>query len=224
MIFCMLIPTMVALSKLQKLNKPLRIFLLYCLITFAVNVTELWYVYNGGLPILKRWLVFTGGTTNFLLILHQIKNFICLGWFFSLVLSTTLYARWVWNISLLLSIVALIAYLLEKGWINYGTVGPIVETCFLVAVPLFYLWYLSTENLGIPLMKHPYFIIGLGLASVGVVTSLLFFLADPLQDNDFCLFARFSIAKNCFEIMGYLLFALAFWRARYARFLSYDID
>lgn len=220
-IFTMAFPIIAALLYWRELNKVLKIFFVYCLVTFTLNCLELLYVYgvNNYTSFFEPWLAITDYRLNFLLIFYQLRNFIILGWLFSLLLKVHGQGQKLWSISLFLSLAAIVAYILEKGWKNYGVFTPTVAAVFLVVVPLLYLWFLVRSSLSVPIMKNPYFLIGIGLAIPNLISLFLFFMGDPLQANHFCLFARLSIAKNCFLTIGQLLFALAFWRAHFTKYI-----
>lgn len=221
-IYTMVIPLIVAMIKWRSLNRILRFFFLYCLATLILNLVDLGYVYavNNYTPFFKHWLEITDYSLNFLAILHQLKSFLLLGFFFSLLLANKNYGKGLWQLSLAISLVAVIAYIVEQGWRNYGVVGPTMLAFFLFATPFFYLWYLSRNSLSLPFPKNPYFLISLGLILPNLIGLILFFIGDSLRENDFCVFARFSIAKNCFVVLELLLFSLAFIRARFANFVE----
>lgn len=220
-IFCMLLPVLVGLIKWSSLNKTLKWFFGYCLATLLVNGIELLYLSaaNRYQDFFAPWFVITDNSLNFLLILYQLKNFLLLGWFFSSLLLKHGYGRFTWNLSIVLSLLAVAAYIFEQGWRNYGTIAPTLEACFLFVIPLFYLWHLSRTTLAIPFLKNSYFLISLGLALPNLIGLFLYFFAASIQAYDFCLFTRLGIAKNGFEILGQLLFALAFWRAHFTKYI-----
>jgi len=220
-IFTMVIPIISAIINFSSLNKALKLFFGYCMVNFSINCLELLYTYgvDNYTSFFRPWLVITDYSLNFLLILYQLTTFLFLGWFFSTLLSSFKYKTWIWRLSILLCITAVIAYIIEQGWKNYGVFGPTVEAIYSVVIPLLFLWYLSRKTLGVPLLKNPYFLISLGLAMPNLIGLFLFFIGDSLHANYFCLFARLSIAKNCIMTIGQFLFALAFWRAHFTKYI-----
>ena len=221
-IFTMLLPIVVAIIRWKKLNKPLKFFFAYCLATFLINCLELSYLeaVNNYTEFFIPWLEVTNYSLNFFLILYQLKGLLFLGYFFSLLFDAYGYRKIVWNASLILSLIAICTYILEQGWKNFGSYGATIDAIYISILPLSYLWFLTRATYEIPLMKNPYFLISLGLVIPNLIGLFLNFFGTSLQANHFCLFARFAITKNCFEILGQSLLALGFWRASYARFIK----
>lgn len=217
----MIIPIIVGLLKWKSLSKGLRLFWGYSLTYVLINGLDFLYLYlvNNYTEAFAKWLEITDYSLFFLLILYQLNNFLFLGYFYSYLLKEEPYGKKVWNISLLLSIVAILAYIIEQGWRNYGIVAPCAEAIYLFAVPLFYLWHLSRVSHSVPSLKNPYFLISIGLAMPNLFGLFLYFVGDAIQAEDFCLFTRLSIAKNCFVILGQVFFIIAFWRSHFAKYI-----
>lgn len=217
----MLIPIIAALLRWKLLNKPLKLFFFFCLSYLLLNCLDFLYLFavNNYTAFFGPWLAMTGNSLNFLLILYQLNNFIMLGWFFSLLLDDKNYGHGLKNTSIILSLAAILGYIIEKGWRNFGFFGPTAEAIFLFAIPLFYLWHLSRISHSVPSLKNPYFLISIGLAMPNLIGLFLYFVGDSIRAENFCLFARLSIARNCFVIIGQLLFALAFWRAHFTKYI-----
>ncbi len=216
-----IIPIVFALLKWKLLTRGLKIFLRYIILYVLLNSLDFIYVYlvDNYTSFFESWLIITGYSLFFLLILYQLNNFLTLGHFFSYLLKERAYGKKIWGLSVFLSLLAILAYILEKGWKNYGTIGPSAEAIYLFIVPLFYLWYLSRATHSIPSLKNPYFLISLGLALPNLIGSFLYFTGDFIQAENFCLFARLSITKNCFYILAQFLFVLAFWRAHFTKYI-----
>lgn len=218
-IYLMPIPIVAGLVNWRHLTSALRVFLAYCLLTFVLNLGDLWYAQNAGLPIFKYWLKITHSNTAFSYILHALKNVILIGWFFQILFSQK-QGIWLRLGIIVLSVSMLIGYIGEKGWQDLGYSYPLIETLFICIIPLVYLWTFSKKGLWISQSKNAYLIIAAGLAMVGVFTCLFFFIAPRVAIEDYCLFTRFAIAKNCFEILALLLYAFAFFQAPYARYVK----
>ncbi len=221
-ILAMIIPIIAAIIYRKHLNKELKIFLGFCIAALFVNLLESSYIaaVNNYTSFFEKWLAFTDGTTNFFYILYQLKSFIFLGWFYSVLLVGHRYGRWIKILSIFLCLATIVSYIIEKGWRNYGVFGPTADAIFLFVIPLFYLWYLYRINLAVPILKNPYFWISLGLAVPNLIGLFLFFTGDAIYGSDFCLFVRFSIAKNVFLIISQILLFIGFSRARYAKYIS----
>ncbi|MEL6719068.1 MAG: hypothetical protein AAFO82_02565 [Bacteroidota bacterium] len=220
----MLLPIVVAFLRIRYLNKALKVFLFYCIMTFIINSLDILYIYlvNNYTDQFNEWLQFTDGNLSFSMILHQVKNFLLLGWFFNLLLEDHGYkmGEWVWKSSIFLSVSVSISYIVEEGWKNYGFFGPTSEAIFLFVIPFLYLWYLYKSTLSFPVKKNPFFWISLGLATPNLIGLFLYFSGDAIREIDFCLFARFVTAKNGIDIIGQILLAIGFYYAPYAKYVT----
>ena len=220
--FFLLLPILVALFRWKSLNKSLKIFFWFCVATLGLNLLELSYVHavNNYTDFFMPWLKLTNYSLTFLFILYQIKNFAFLGWFFSDLLKKYDAGSWIKWLSIGLIVSSIIAYVLEEGWRNFGVFGPTTQAIYLFIIPFFYLWYLFKNTLAIPIVKNPYFWISIGLITPNLIGLFHYFMADTLEEIDICLLARFTIAKNCFEIIGQILLCIGFWRATFAKYLD----
>lgn len=220
-IYTMILPLVIGLYYKNKLNKPLKIFLLYCFSFFFLNMLELFYSeITANKAFFGQWLEITGNTTNFFFILYQLISFGFLGWFYSFLLRRYNYHLLTKNISNILIGIAIISFIFEQGWINYGVVGPAIEALYLFILPFFYLWFLFKSSLALPVTKNSYFWISLGLITPNLIGLFLYFTGDFFQKVDFCLFTRLIIAKNSFLIIGQIFIAIGFWRAPFAKYLD----
>lgn len=218
----MILPIIVAFIKLKYLNKILKFFLYYCFATFSLNLLDILYIaaVNNYTDLFDKWLIITDGNVSFSMIIHQLKNFILLGWFYSRLLNEYSIGKWIWKLSLVLCTVVTISYIMEKGWKNYGVFGPTVEAIFLFTVPLLYLWYLYKSNLAFPFTKNSYFWISFGLAVTNLIGLFLYFTGDIILKEDFCLFVRFSTVRNFIEMIAQILLAIGFYHAPYAKYVT----
>lgn len=219
-IYMMIIPIIAGLLNWKKLDQALRTFFYYCLCFFLLNGLELLFLHavEANPAFFDPFLQATGYTLIFSLIAYQLLSFLLLGYFFGLIFAPYGYQKGIWYLSIGLSILAIVAYITEQGWKNYGTFGPTSEAIFVVVLPLAYLWYLSRKTLGQSLLKSSTFLICLGLALPNLLSLIIFFTGDQLYEENFHLFAKLSILKNFFMLAGLLLFALGFWRARTTSF------
>lgn len=221
-VIVMLLPIIVAIWQRKYLNKPLRIFLFYCITTFCINFLEqliIWLAMNHPkiiMPYLQYWGI---GNTNFLLILYHLKDFIFLGWFYGILLATK-YGVWVKRIAGLLSVMALMNYLFIEGFRGFGIVNPAADAIFSFSLPAFYLWYLFKYMLHFPVHKNPYFWISFGLVITNLIGLFLYLAGDTMHETDYILFAKVSIARNIFDMVAQVIFAIGFWHAPYAKYIA----
>lgn len=212
-ILLMLIPVVMGWRKYRILKHALRIFLWFYSVNFLLNLLELLYVYaiESDPESFDTWLDFIGNFVNFFIILYNLNTFLLLGYCFSILFRDGQIKAYIQRISITLSILAVIAYILEEGWHNYGTFGPASGALFSFFLPILYLSWLIKQELGIPLLRHPYFLIALGVVLPDLIGLFLYFTGDFLQTTNFCLFAYLGVLRNFFSIVGVALISKAFW-------------
>ncbi|HMN91172.1 MAG TPA: hypothetical protein PKD70_11920 [Saprospiraceae bacterium] len=218
-------PILIAFFRWQYLNKPLRVFLGYCVVTVLLNLLEWGFIqstvahWSFWEPILQKL-----GITNtfFLLILYHLKNFIFLGWFFSLLLTHPA-AKWVRGIVITLSIAAVVNYIFIEGYQEAGRFNPTADAIFTFILPLYYLWRLYRAVIDVALVKNAYFWISLGLLIPNVIALYFYFTSPDLHNEDYCLFLWVNMIKNFFEIIGSTLLAIGFWRAPFVKYITKHI-
>ena len=106
------------------------------------------------------------------------------------------------------------------GYKGLGVVGPTTDAVFCFLLPAYFLWYNRNTPTVIPLKKIAYFWISLGLIVQNLFGLLFYYTGDKLQHTDFVLYVIGYIIKDCFDIFGLILFALAFYNAKYAKYLQ----
>ena len=215
----MILPIVFALYQKKHLNKPLKLFLFYCLVTLFINLFEQWYIWASvHIPFVHDIAIKLDRSTNFLIILYVLRDFLFIGLFYYALLPFK-YGFWVRGIAILLSIGVLINCIFIEGFIKYGIFNPTSDGIFMVVLPLFYLAFLYNASLNIPIQKISYFWISLGLFIPNLIGLFLYFVGDAIYGGEFCLFVYGSTVKNGFEIIGQILMAVGFWQARYAKYL-----
>lgn len=218
----MIIPIVTALIKWSYLEKMLKIFLYFCVASFAFALLEqlfLWHAkkYYDEIwkPILTYWQI---GDTNFLQILFYLRDFLLLGWFFSSVLYPLRVAKWIWLVSLALSLVCVINYIFIEGYIEPGFFNPTTDAMYSFVVPMIGLWYIYHGASKIDLYKNPVFWISIGLILPNLLGLFMFFTSDFIQKEDFSLYVKLMIFTNFFQIIGIILITIGFAHAYYMRF------
>ncbi len=221
--FFMVLPIVLGLMYAKYWNKPIKIAFIYCFATILVNIIEnifIWGVYNYEavfLPFITYWQL---ENTFFLLILYYLKNFLLLGWFYSLIFPKAPYDDYIWKVSLFCIFVILTNYLFIEGYHDMGVLNPMLDTTFMVLLPLIYLWCSQKESLKVALKKNPYFWISLGLLIPNLIGVLHYLTGDISHESNFTIYVIFQTTKNLFEIIGQILIAIGFAHSYYARFIA----
>ena len=218
----MLVPIVVAIWQRRYLNRALKVFLYYCIASFLIAILEQTFIWATGeyysffKPFLTRFKI---GNTNFLQILFVLKNYIFLGWFYSIILPEK-YSTILKYLAITLSIASIINYLFIEGHNAIGTFNPIAEAVFRFAVPTFYLWFLFRNLLYFPIRKNPYFWISFGLIFINLVALILYFLGDSIYEDNFALYAKIAITRNFLDIISLLFLSIGFWFASYIKYVE----
>jgi hypothetical protein len=218
----MLVPITVAFYNRNYLNRPLKIFLWFCIAKFSVNFIHqsiIWIVteyQDKWVPILNKWQI---TDTNFMGILAYLTNFGFLGWYFYQVIPHDKIAKGIRWLSMGLFIFAIIDYLFIEDFRAFGIFNPSASAIFCFILPLIHLWFLYREDSRVPLSKNPYFWISMGLLIPNLVGCFLHFVGNGIYDADFPLFTKITIGRSCLSMFGQILLAIGFNNARFAQFL-----
>ncbi|WP_373553708.1 hypothetical protein [Haliscomenobacter sp.] len=218
----MIIPIMAALIKWKYLDRKLKIFLAFCVISLAIALLEqlfLWsakkYYHEFWKPILDYWEI---KNTFFLQILAHVRDFVLLGWFFSTVLYPGKVYKLVGLISMILAIASIVNYIFIEGYKELGVFNPTADAIYCFIVPMIGMWYLYHNDSKIAMYKNPVFWISLGLILPNLMSLFLYFTSDFLQKEDYTLYVNLMLIKNFFEIIGIILITIGFAHAYYMRF------
>ena len=217
----MFLPIIVAIWQRKFLNKPLKVFLFYRIFAVFFNLLEqlfIWFAINDYSKIksIVEWLEI--GDTAFLTITYQLNNFFFLGWFYYLLFPAK-YGSWIKRSAIALFLAALTNYLFIEGHREFGTFNPTATAIFTFGIAFFYLWYIYRSQLALPLTKNPYFWFSLALIIPYLVNFFFFLISDVSHEEDYLLFTIMAIIKDAFLILGQILMAIGFWRARYAKYV-----
>lgn len=218
----MLIPIVVGVYNYKKLNKPIKIFLWFCIAKFCVNLLHqafIWAVNNYKaffVPILNYWQI---KDTNFMGILSYLTDFAFLGWYFYYVIPNENISKSIKWLSIFLFIAAITDYLFIEDFRTFGVFNPAAIAVFDFVLPVISLWFLYRENSRVPLSKNPYFWFAMGLFIPHLVSFFLYLAGDTIHREDYGLFLKISIGKVIFSIIGQILLAIGFYHARFAQFI-----
>ena len=218
----MIIPIVTALIKRKYLDRKLKIFLAFCIISFTIAVLEqlfLWsakkYYYEFWKPILDYWEI---KNTFFLQILAHFRDFALLGSFFSAVLYPGKVYKLVGLISIILAIASIVNYFFIEGYKEPGVFNPTADAIYCFIVPMISMWYLYHIDSKIAMYKNPVFWISLGLILPNLLGLFLYFTSDFLEGENYPLYVNLMLIKNFFEIIGIILITIGFAHAYYMRF------
>lgn len=219
----MFLPIIIGFLYIKNWGKAIYVAFFYCICTLLTNIFEQVLVYlidhntDFFLPYLNYWEI---DNTFFLAILYYLKDFLIIGWFFSLILpfgSSNKYILW---ISWLLAFASFFNYCFIEGYKVYGVFNPTADAFFMIILPLVYLWFSQKQSLRIPLRKNPYFWICIGLVVPNLFTLFLYFTGSAIYEKDFVLYAKLYSIKNLFEIISQFLISYGFINSYNIRFIE----
>lgn len=218
----MIIPIVVGIINKDKLNKPIKVFLWYCIITFVLNIFEQVFIWTTMHyrdlmnPFLKKFDI---KSTSFLQIFYYLKNFTLLGYFFYLIIKPKKLANYIKYTSIGLVILSIVNYVFVEGYNSFGVFNPTIDAIYCFVIPLIYMWYLYNTDTVVPINKNPFFWINVGLILTALIGLYLFFTQDKLEKTDLLLFFKIAMVKNLIMIIEQILEAIGFYYARYTKFL-----
>lgn len=217
------VPIIVAIVKRQHLNKPLKLFLLYCILSLASNLLEQGFIiyatnyYESLEPYLTYFKI---SDTSFIGIVYYVIDFIVLGLFYKALLDSNHKGKIVYLIANVLLLACLINYFFIEGYTVYGKFNPAVDAFFVFGVAAYYLYFLFQSNLALPISRNPYAWISFALIVPHTIGIFLFIIGDVVHREDYKFFIALSSFKNIFLIIGQILMAVGFWYAPYTRFIG----
>ncbi len=218
--FVLFIPILFLILNRKYLNKSLTVFAAYCVLTIILNYIEssfLWFTDNYEdyiLPILEKWDI---TNTFFLSIFYYLKNILLIGLFYNLIYPKK---NLIHFISGCLALLLLVNYFFYEGYKEMGLINPILDSSFLIFLPLFFLWKTQINSLRVSLIKNPYFWISIGLILPNLLSLFIYVVGDFVYENDFILYIKFYVVRNIFEIIAQILFSIGFAHSYYARFIQ----
>lgn len=223
-LIAMLVPIFIAIVYRKEWNKPLFVAFLFCLLTFMVNFLEqifLWLAGNYTEMVIPFLDFFNIKNTFFFTVFYYGKDYLILGWFYSLIITTknNLNKTTLW-VSYTLTFIMLINYLFFNGYDDPGVLNPTLNAVYVVVLPLLYLWFSQKESLRISLYKSPYFWISLGVFIPNLLGLFIYIIQPFAQSTDYILFIRLKVIKNIFDLLGFGLISYGFTKSRYARFIE----
>lgn len=218
----MLIPIVVALMNFRKLNRPLKLFLLYLAVDFLIALFMQTFIWATGTykdyfkPLLDKWGIHD---TNFISIINFLTTFILLGWYFSSVFKSIRIQKTIKIISALLFTIAIIENFFGHDFRNYDSFNATTYAIFCMALPLFHLWFVYNTMTEVTIRKNPYFWIDIGLLIPNMMGLFLHLAGNKLYETDMILYFKLSIAKYYFVMLSQILLAISFYYARYTKYL-----
>lgn len=216
--FFLLAPILLACWKWKQLTLPLRFFFWFCFWLLVFNVLVLLFIWSYT-EHQSFWKSYLGnwGIENVLFsrIVFYFNDFIFLGYSYFLVLLPNKSKRFHYLLIALLCLLSCVIYVFVDGYQNYGSVGQIFKSVFVLIIVGICFWQLFTsKNTKHSIRKQPFFWINLGLL-IPVASTILFeSVGDLLFQNDFVVYCKWHILNNAIEILGQIFFIIAFWKAK----------
>lgn len=217
-----LIPVFVAVWKYKFLNKILKLFLFYLILTFVFGLIEQLFVWVASNTKLLNNLIkaFNIGDTNFYQVVYYLKNFLVLGWIYALLLENYASTIWLKRVTAFLIVSVVFNYFFGEGYNVYGVYNPTVDSIFCLLLPLFFLWFVYTDiRSKVHINKNSYFWISLGLAIPNLVSLILFLVGKKLYATNFVLFCQISLGRDVISVIGFILVSVGFYYARFTKYL-----
>jgi hypothetical protein len=219
----MIVPVIVSLFYKKYWNRALLAIFWYYLATLLLNLLEkliMWACRQNldvCIPILDYWEI---TNSHWLSILYFTKDYIFLGWFFSLIFPDKRLRKIIKWTTIFIALASVINYCFIEGYKGFGVFNPAINMIYVFSLPTIYLWYSQRESLRIPLKKNPYFWISIGLLIPSLMVLFIYFSGDHIFESDFRLFVILKCIENVFAILGFGLACIGFSRARFARFIT----
>jgi hypothetical protein len=158
-------------------------------------------------------------STNFLAIFNYINCFGILATYFTLLLYKTFWKNIIIGVSVLFLAVTLYNYFYATNIDMYLGLNRVLMAVYIITCSMLSLWYLYQSVTLVPLNKNAHFWIALGFLLPHVIS----FFADLISEQAFYreedLFCKIEMARNFFDVIGILLFGVAFYFSRYTRYL-----
>lgn len=218
----MFVPVIVALLYRRHLNVPAWTYFGYLLALIFVNLFEqlvIWAVGNYTdfwLPYLKKWSI---ENTNFIGIFGYLASFLILGRFYSQIIPDRTIGKWIYILSIVLSLFAVIDYIWITGHDLPGVAATSLNGVFTTVLPMIQIWHLTRQNYQFSIYRVPYFWFSIGQILAHLFSLIFFFFSDKMYATDFMLFVEFSIARNVLRIVAQLLYAYGFSKAKTLKYL-----
>lgn len=221
-----LLPFLMGLFQWRKLNKTLKIYWYFLLVSLLLYLAEPCLIWSIGrsrdfwVPILDACHI---KNTNFFRYAYQINNFTLLGWFLYRILLPRPVTVWIKWLSLALIICVTVNTLFIQGPNIAGGFNSTVSALYCFILPLLSMWYLYGQDSKVPLVHNPYFWINIGLIVPNLLGTFLYFAGDDMYKERYTLYAQLTIFKNGVETIAQVLTAIGFFYARNAKYLySYE--
>jgi hypothetical protein len=221
--FFQLIPIIIGILKYHYFNTALRKFFYFYCISLLINFFEflfVWVVDNYTvfwLPYLKYWGI---DSTHFISIFSYLNVFTFIGWFYIIVFKPLKLSSVIKIVSIVLPICCIINYCFIEGHNVYGVFNPLVESIFILSVSLTFMWVLFNKvDTKIPIPKNPYFWVNLRFIIPNIIALFFYFAGDKMYKTDYVLFVEVSIVRMIFFVIGHIFAAIAFYYARYTKYM-----
>ena len=219
-----ILPLLVAYICRKNLNKTMKAFLWYLLIRFSLNVLTELFIWSANKhykvfwkPILQPLKI---ENTFFFNGFFTLNVYISLGLFYYLLFKKEKIGQIIKYSAIFLFFFQIINYLFIDGFRDFGLVGPTVASSFMIFLPCYYLWYISNQPTELPISKNSYFWISIAVSIPHLITLLFMVIANKIYTENFILYCKIHIGRNFIEILSQFIFAYAFTKAKYLKYLD----
>lgn len=216
----LLVPVIVAWIYWKRLSKPLKVFHWYLVARIVIVLTSE-VLYRAFVEYSHFWTPVLGflGISNmhFMNILSSLSQVIGIGYFYMLLSSHAGFCRVMKYVMGGMIVLISSDYFFFEGYKRFGQ-WAWLEGIFILVVPALFLWKIIKKDTEVVPLKNSYFLISLGLFLTNLIALVYFFLGSSLYETNMVLFVKMQLAKNGVNVLGQLLFLLAFRRAYLLRF------
>lgn len=158
--------------------------------------------------------------TNFIGSISYFVRFVFLGLFFRDAIGDAFTKKFFQVAIILLVIFELVHVFVFKSYQGYDSLSSTIKNILIIGgVGLFLYKFYHTYIGQVLFVQNPYFWISLGLLFPAFCEIFLEFIFSKLYNTDEAMFYKLYIVRNITQVLGFVLLAVGFWKAKYLRFL-----
>lgn len=214
-----LLPIVIAFIYRKYFNDILKVFFFYALITLLLNSFEQFLIWISEFKDGYYFEMFGLENTFFIQVFFYLKNFILIGWYYSLIFSSKTHKKTIQYITTVLTCFTVI-FLFLDGYKQFGLLMPCLNSIFLIVIPLAYLWESQKNSIRISLVKNPHFWLSIGLIVPNVLLFFLYPTGQYIYETNSLLYWQLNTFRLLTFILGIIFISIGFSRAYFARFIK----
>lgn len=158
--------------------------------------------------------------TSFINPIHYLIRFIFLGLFFRDVIKESFWKQFFKIIMWILILFELVQVFVFKSYQGYDSLSSTLKNLFIIGgFSLFLFQFYHSDTGKLSLVKNAYFWISLSWLIPALAQIFLEFIFNKLNQTDKVGFLQYYLLRNASQIIGFLLFIMGIWQAKYLRFL-----